>query len=791
MKRLALSVFITLFVPGYSLWAQEDPFVVRLKEKLTAFYENRLPVKLHLFFNQPAYYPGDTAYFHLSFLSAQGLRGIGGRQILQVALLDDKNTPVIRQQVLIRDGFGYNQLVIPRSLPPGMYTVTAYSHWMKDYDRSLFCQTLLPVVTEKSLAGKQAYATAFYPEGGSLIQQVSNKVVMTGKPGAPYAIVTSSGGTVTTCTPDSTGLGVFFLAPQPNESYTAVGNTGTRSALPASTTTGVNMLLTRVGAEASVRIILQAGQHTFAVGDARAYLVISAQGHAYYSAAIQFGEGRSGMVMIPANNLPAGIVRATLFRPDGTALAERLFFVDEAAPVQITSTFDKDVYNTREKVTVKLHVADQAGVTKTKLRVAVYQNDLFPPAATPRIHPLLVSGNLPYEAYAPVLTSTPPVFDNFLITQQDKLFSWADVWNIANTPANYSFSTSLRFAGRAYFRDSSKALPDSTRITFFLEKDVMTYSIYVNKDGRFGFPLLNDFIGDDRVYYRADVKGVTVKDVVVAMSLEEAAPPAADNRTVYQETAAPSSYGAFAAQKQIIDQAYGFLKHTQQQNYEKINPHAFLEEEIFGPDVTVNLRDYLLFPDMEETLREIIPFVQHRWHNKQHVVRVFLPDLDALGKESPVYIIDGVLTDNTDYFMSLKPEDVATIKVVCSTDKLRPFGNIGKSGMVLVETTIPGNAANVPIPANTIKVQGITPAKPLLTGADAKATQRYPQVMSALYWNPDITTDDAGNVTLSFYTPDNTGEYSIRIDGITYSGKPVSALEKFNVRYQPGPMGRR
>jgi uncharacterized protein YfaS (alpha-2-macroglobulin family) len=63
--------------------------------------------------------------------------------------------------------------------------------------------------------------------------------------------------------------------------------------------------------------------------------------------------------------------------------------------------------------------------------------------------------------------------------------------------------------------------------------------------------------------------------------------------------------------------------------------------------------------------------------------------------------------------------------------------------------------------------------------------------LSALYWNPDVTTDDAGNATISFYTPDNTGEYSIQIDGITYSGKPVTASGKFNVVYQPGPMGKR
>ncbi|MBT1707080.1 hypothetical protein KK062_02540 [Fulvivirgaceae bacterium PWU5] len=789
MRKLIFNIAFVLLLPVGTVHAQAD-FATRLTDRLSTFYARHIPVKLHLFFNQPAYHPGDTAYFHISFLTAEGYKGFSGRQIIDVALVDDKNVPVVRQQVLVRDGFGYNQVAIPASLDPGNYTVTAYSDWMKNYDPELIYHTSLSILSGKELLEKRIYSTAFYPEGGNLIQQVSNKVVMMGTPGAKYSIVTAQGKEILTCTPDSTGLGVFYLTPQPGEQYFATANGALRTALPTSTDTGINLLLTPATAGGSLRIVLQAGTQTLREAGDKAYIIISAHGTAYYSAAIAFGANRTGVVSIPTAGLPAGVARATVFRDDATVLAERLFFVEEASPVQIMTTFDQQTYGTREKVTIKLHVNDPQG-GKARLRVRVFQKDLFPQASAhlPR-HPLQLSGELPYTAYRRYATAPANVFDNFLVTQHERLFSWPEVWNNTRAEEIHNFRTGLSFSGRAYRRNSSGPLPDSTHLTFFLQEDVMTYAIYPRSDGTFNFPLLNDFVGDDKVYYRADRKGVIQKDIAVDFGQKDTI-PAMTTDAIYRETADHAAYGTFAEQQKVIEQAYGFAKRAPVQHYEKVNPHAFLEEEIFSPDVTINLRDYLLFPDMEETLREIIPFVQHRWHDKQHVVRMYITDLEVMGTEDPVYMIDGVLTDNTDYFMSLKPDEVATIKVVCTWEKLRTFGQIGKNGMVLVETTIPDNARNVPVPRNMVTVKGITPTATLPQTVNPKADRRYPQIKAALYWNPELTTNDMGDATISFYTPDNTGTYSIQIDGITYSGKPVFASDTFSVVFQPALVQQR
>jgi hypothetical protein len=784
MRKLIVHITFIFLLPVSVIQAQPEDFATKLTARLAAFYAEHIPVKLHLFFNQPAYHPGDTAYFHISFLTSEGYKGFSGRQIIEVALVDDKNTPIVQQQVVVRDGVSHNQLTIPASLAPGNYTVTAYSDWMKNYAPELMYHTSLSVEADKAQTEKRIYTTAFYPEGGNLIQQVSNKIVMTGTPGTKHTIVTGQGKEVATCVVDSTGQGVFYLTPQIGEQYVSVASGNTRTPLPSSTDIGVNLLLTPPAPGGALRVILQAGAQTLREAEDKAYIIVSAHGTAYYSAAIAFGSNRGSVVSIPTANLPAGIARVTVFGSDAAVLAERLFFVESASPAQITTTFDQQTYGTRSKVTVKLHVDDPQGA-EADLRVRVFQKELFPqaPGHITR-HPLQLSGELPYSAYRHYAMAPANVFDNFLITQKERLFSWPEVWNKTRGKDARNFRTALSFSGRAYRRGSSEPLPDSTLLIFFLVNDVMTYAIYPRPDGRFSFTLLNDFVGDDKIYYRASLKGVAQKDVVIEFTQDDAIPLLKPD-AVYSETDASPAYGMFAAQQKVIQQAYDFTRHAPVKRYEKVNPHAFLEEEIFNPDVTINLRDYLLFPDMEETLREIIPFVQHRWHDKQHVVRVFITDLELLGTEDPLYMIDGVLTDNTDYFMSLKPEEVATIKVVCTWEKLRTFGQLGKSGMVLVETTIPGNAQNVPAPRTIVAVKGITPATTLPQPVNPTADRRYPQLKAALYWNPDITTDERGNAILTFYTPDNTGEYTLEIDGLTNTGKPLSASSMFRVEFNP------
>ena len=62
--------------------------------------------------------------------------------------------------------------------------------------------------------------------------------------------------------------------------------------------------------------------------------------------------------------------------------------------------------------------------------------------------------------------------------------------------------------------------------------------------------------------------------------------------------------------------------------------------------------------------------------------------------------------------------------------------------------------------------------------ASKKPEHIKPDYRTTLHWEPNIITDDSGKTSISFYTSDQKGKYSIIVEGITMDGIPVRAVHK-------------
>ena len=132
-------VFIIFLVLLTAFTVHDDGDVISLlRERWRVFNRSYRRVKLDLFFNQPKYSPGDTALVRTWYLTAANQKPVEGRQIVYLDLMDQQGVRVLRNQLMIVNGFASNELVIPKSLSPGIYLLVAYSDWMKNLDPSLF-----------------------------------------------------------------------------------------------------------------------------------------------------------------------------------------------------------------------------------------------------------------------------------------------------------------------------------------------------------------------------------------------------------------------------------------------------------------------------------------------------------------------------------------------------------------------------------------------------------------------------------------------------------------------------
>lgn len=765
MKRFSWCVFLIMLpLIGFS---QED-FPNEVKSKLAQYYVSNQPVKVALFFNQPEYAAGDTVWFKAAFVSAETNLPIAKRQIINVTILSENGVNILHQKMLLTDGHGFNQLIIPSSFSAGVYTLVAYSDWMKNFDQSLFAYHDLVVVGDKTVRKKNPTEINVYPEGGSLVGGVSNHVVVKGIPGG-NVVFTNSKNQTTSCLLNDSGIGSVTLTPASIDSYRV--SDGTRTS-EIKTTEGKKVaMIVSSSADAKGSLQIKLTPNAEVDRSAEYFLLVTGGGNVYSSFRTDFAKDEVN-IDVNAGQLRPGLVLVTLFRPDKTVEAERMFFIDINNGVQTALQTDRSTYNTREKVTVALDVKDRSGNgLASVVGVTVFNNELFSQTNTGAAISLLIPGSH--------LMSGSNVND-FLVTQKWKQFAWDDVLS-GEKKNQYKFKNNLHFTGRVVDGDKL-TVGGSPVVSFFLSRDVRIYAEYLRKDGTFDFPMFFDFEGQERVFYTIEKVGNIIPNtrmIIESDSIVVSAP-----RNQYSSTALPNAFWQYTNSRKALDAAYraGSIDELKSQ---QVNPHAFIEDEVFDADISVDLSQYLIFPTMEETLREIVPSLQHRWKNGKHIVRAKITEPDIIPKGDPIYFIDGVLTGDTDYFMSLKPDDISRIKIIRSQTKLSAFGAIGKYGIVLVETKLLNNAENVPQSLNSFIATGLT--KPInFKSPDVKNKKlaRAPLFRPTLYWNPSVVIGQDGKAALSFFTADNTGTFTIRVDGFASNGAPITVEKTIEVKYR-------
>src|SRR6185436_14364047 len=114
---------------------------------------------------------------------------------------------------------------------------------------------------------------------------------------------------------------------------------------------------------------------------------------------------------------------------------------------------------------------------------------------------------------------------------------------------------------------------------------------------------------------------------------------------------------------------------------------------------------------MQEIVIEILPRVVYsKPKGKVNIrmnVEVWGETKHELSKGTPIYIIDGVMTNDSEFFLSLNPADLDKIKLLWSVEKRRVLGALGANGVVLVETRNPAIASKIP-DTHSLNLAGIS-----------------------------------------------------------------------------------
>jgi hypothetical protein len=778
--KIKLTALCFLFVIATAFVQTDADFIQTLTKKLQQFKLQKPQVKVFMFFNQSMYAPGDTAYFSTHFLS-EDFEPIGGRQILRVDLIDQSGKLVFFENIALKDGKGSNQVAIPAELQAGIYQWVAYSDWMKNFSSDFYFRQDFLLVEKNSLVADKKndqVEIKFYPEGGTLISSVLNNVALASNSDitSPIRIVDQVGNEVTKVQLSDDGLAQFNFTPSATHTYYAeVEHLGklVRVNLPTASAGGFAIMMSP--SQDPMKVEIRAPRDSKSRKE-DLWLVVTARSEVYFSAPVRFDERDLITVQFPSKELPTGICYATLFDEQGEVLAERLFMSNSIPEVRTTIVKNQKVYNTRSNVELQVSLKDPLGnPIQGEFAISIFSQKLFgSQRANAQMDRYLyvnseVTGKRHYS---------PDELDLFLITQKNKRLDWKTI-KAGNTEAPHSFKRLIQYSGRALNKENGQPVPDSSRVVAYLQKSMMGYEATTRKDGSFDLAFLFDFWNDDEIFYTVETRRGKELDAKVEWAIDSFS---RSQLSPMIETETANSYADFASRKKLLDRSYNFYSKSEAivQTSLPDDPNRDFEDELTGVDYTVKVDEYVVFPSMEELIREVVPSLLHRKLKGKAIVRVVLPD-GAIPNEGPLFIIDGIMTKNTDYFLQLKPADVISVKVVRTISKLNRFGTMGRNGIVLVHTK--GIDHKKLKSENTlISVKGLNKAIPFHVPSHSASTdQRVPDFRSTLYWNPSVITNARGEGVISFSASDDAGNFLIRVQGITSDGRPFSQLDSLQV----------
>ena len=128
---LFASVVFFLSVNAYG--QQQNDFLESLTTKFRKYCEAYPREEIYVHTDRHEYIAGEDFWFGIYLFDRQSSLPSSDSKIAYFEIINSENRPVIQKRIRIDNGFGPGQIVLPDSLSSGVYTIRAYTNWMKNF----------------------------------------------------------------------------------------------------------------------------------------------------------------------------------------------------------------------------------------------------------------------------------------------------------------------------------------------------------------------------------------------------------------------------------------------------------------------------------------------------------------------------------------------------------------------------------------------------------------------------------------------------------------------------------
>ncbi len=203
----------------------------------------------------------------------------------------------------------------------------------------------------------------------------------------------------------------------------------------------------------------------------------------------------------------------------------------------------------------------------------------------------------------------------------------------------------------------------------------------------------------------------------------------------------------------------------------------------FGPpDVIIYPEDYASMVNFKDMADNIMPVVKFSQRDGVFNLQL-LNNGTGLWEESTMILLNGVPFTDMAYISTLGTKDIKRIEIITAYFLL---GNLSFSGLMSIytrdhkipETYLRNNAFGY---QNTVIPAGVA-GETVIESGTADAGEHYPDFRNTLCWKPDLALTARQPLIVTFPVSKLTGEYTVRVQGLTSAGQPVSGTTTFEVK---------
>jgi hypothetical protein len=721
IKTAIIFLICLLFVPSANCQIQNN-IPDYLRQKFLKYTENVPWEEIFLHSDREEYIAGEDLWFNIYLIDRKSFKPSLNSRIVYFELLNGENRPIVQKRFSLDNGSGPGRILLPDTLSTGLYTVRAYTSWMKNFAPENCFIKAIKVYNALNARGDEKIKREW-----DFTSEEYNKDLSAGKETRGVTLKV-----------DNSKQDILELFVNTDSKFQSENS---------------NLF----------------------------YVFIQTHGNINHISTERI-PGPVTKVVVPRSEITSGINQITIFDSSGHPVLERYIYTHRRENNLLVLQTD-DSCGVRNKITLDLALNKKLTGTLNSTKLSVSVAPLINDFEIMNIDDYLIFGS-EYGSIIRTMPGgnideiPSAVIDSILLDVRSNWIKWEQILSGGLPKIKFQKENDDNILSGKLLTNDQQPVQSSERLFLSIPGKMATFQYArTDNEGKFNFHIPSDELVKDLIIMPED--NDAGHKIIIESPFSDQYPKFSLSVGTPSELIAPRiSKMSVNHQVQTI-----FGNHTEGAPMTPKNTAAILQRFYGKPDIELILSDYVSLPVMSEVIFELLPGVSLKKKKSDYEFSITEHIDDGLVVTTPTLMIDGVIIKDASLIVNLDPEIVEKIDVVKGRYEVGKYIFTGIINVITKAgdfTSVPLSDYMM-----RLRYRVVEPVMSFISpeySSEERRVSRLPDYRNTLYWNPSVKPDQDGKVSLEFWSSDNKSDYVINIQGITQEGKVISVKKILKVK---------